>query len=180
MAYWYLAAFSPSAPASLSPRKSQASFGNNNDNNIGETFHPSYNQAAVLCFKCLITYSAGKSSQPEWPHSWMRSWPEKEENTEHRQKHKCVLITLKCYWTWHPFLKQRPTLCAGSVKGGLSDDCSSSSSLSSSSRVSPLEKWMVLLCLDPAGPPNSVSWVSGDVWQITQVFVLTFSWALYH
>lgn len=134
----------------------------------------------LLCFKCLITYSAGKSSQPEWPHSWMRSWPEKEENTEHRQKQKCVLITLKCYWTWHPFLKQRPTLCAGSVKGGLSDDCSSSSSLSSSSRVSPLEKWMVLLCLDPAGPPNSVSWVSGDVWQITQVFVLTFSWALYH
>lgn len=126
-----------------------------------------------------MTYSAGKSSQPEWPHSWMRSWPEKEENTEHRQKQKCVLITLKCYWTWHPFLKQRPTLCAGSVKGGLSDDCSSSSSLSSSSRVSPLEKWMVLLCLDPAGPPNSVSWVSGDVWQITQVFTLTFSWAVY-
>jgi len=76
--------------------------------------------------------------------------------------------------TWYFSLGMCPTFSAGSLKGGLFDDGSSSSSSSSSSscsRVSPLEKWTILLlCLDRAGLPNPVSRTSGGSWQIAQVF----------
>lgn len=84
MAYWYLAAFSPSAPASLSPRKSQANLRQWQSNLVKFCLNVHVCLLFILCFGCIchITYSAAKSSQPEWQSSSMRIWAKVTETKQ--------------------------------------------------------------------------------------------------